>query len=328
MRSKVRLMAVSVLASAALLGLAACGGGGGEPFGGQNSSGSATGGADATGGSGQTVVVGGANFTEMQIMQAIYVALLENEGYQTETVTAGQREVYFPELSNGAIDVVPEYAATLAEYLNIGANGKDAKPVATNDPQQTVEAMRPLAEKENVVILDPAKAADQNGFAVTKDFSEKNGVTTLSQLGALGQPVVLAAAEECPDRPFCGPGLEKTYGIKVSKYMPTGFSTPQTKQAVKDGEAQLGLVATTDGTLGQFDLVLLQDDKQLQLADNLVPAVNSETAKDTKLVDALNKLAGVLTTEDLAQLNAQVDGQRLKPQDVAEQYLKDKGLIG
>jgi osmoprotectant transport system substrate-binding protein len=316
-------MAVSAVASAVMLALAACGGGGGEPFGGQSSSGSATG-----GGSGKTIVVGGANFTEMQIMQAIYVALLQNDGYQTKTVTAGQREVYFPELSKGSIDVVPEYAATLAEYLNIGANGKDAKPIATNDPQQTVDAMRPLAEKQNVVIADPAKAADQNGFAVTKGFSDKNNVKTLSELGALSQPVVLAAAEECPDRPFCGPGLEKTYGIKISKYMPTGFSTPQTKQAVKDGDAQLGLVATTDGTLGQFGLVLLQDDKHLQLADNLVPAVNSETAKDTKLVDALNKLSDVLTTEDLAQLNAKVDGERLKPQDVAEQYLKDKGLIG
>jgi osmoprotectant transport system substrate-binding protein len=322
-RRKLQLIAVSAVVA---LGLAACGGGGGQPFGG--SSGSSTGGGSGTGGSGKTIVVGGANFTEMQIMQAMYVALLQNDGYQTKTVTAGQREVYFPELSKGAIDVVPEYAATLAEYLNIGTNGKDAKPIATNDPQQTVDAMRPLAEKQSVAILDPAKAADQNGFAVTKDFSDKNNVKTLSELGALGQSVVLAAAEECPDRPFCGPGLEKTYSIKIGKYMPTGFSTPQTKQAVKDGEAQLGLVATTDGTLGQFNLVLLQDDKHLQLADNLVPAVNSETAKDTKLVDALNKLSGVLTTEDLAQLNAKVDGERLKPQDVADQYLKDKGLIG
>lgn len=318
---RIKLSLAAAAAATALL-LGACGGDGGDPFAEETTGGG--GGATATG----TIVVGGANFTEMQIMQAMYVALLEDAGYQTQTVTAGQREVYFPELASGDIDVVPEYAATLAEYLNIGANGEDAEPIATNDARATVDAMQPLAKEEGVVILEPAEAADQNGFAVTKEYAEQNDLKTLSDLGALGKPVVLAATEECPDRPFCGPGLTETYGIQISKNLPTGFGSPQTKQAVQSGEAQLGLVATTDGTLDQFDLVLLEDDKQLQLADNLVPAVNAEVAKDTKLVDTLNQLADTLTTDDLVQLNAQVDGQRLKPADVATEYLKSKGLIG
>ena len=319
---RVRLMLAAVLSTAALL-LTACGGGSGDTFS-QESSGSSSG----SGGSKGHVVVGGANFTEMLIMQAMYSQLLQNAGYDTETVTAGQREVYFPELASGRIGVVPEYAATLAEYLNVGANGAQATPIATNDATTTVEAMRPLAEKKGVVILDPAKAADQNGFAVSKQFAEQHSLKTLSDLGALGQPVVLAATEECPQRPFCGPGLTKTYGIQISEVKPTGFGSPQTKQAVQSGEAQLGLVATTDGTLDQFGLVLLQDDKHLQLADNLVPAVNADLGKDKTLVEALNSLADVLTTDDLVQLNSKVDAQRQQPVDVAEEYLKSKGLVG
>lgn len=293
-----------------------------------DSGGGATTGSGGSSGGGETIVVGGAEFTEMAIMQQMYVQLLQDAGFTTDTVTASNRELYFPELSSGNIDVVPEYAATLAEFLNLGANGENAKPIATNDAATTVEAMRPLAEKQNVVLLEPAQAADQNGYAVTKEFAQTNDLTTLSDLGALGQPVTLAATEECSQRPFCAPGLTDTYGIQIAEILPTGFGTPQTKAAVKAGDAQLGLVATTDGRLEEDGLVLLKDDKKLQLADNLVPAVNADVADNQKLVDALNSLSDVLTTEDLIELNRQVDAERQQPEDVAKAYLTEKGLIG
>jgi osmoprotectant transport system substrate-binding protein len=188
--------------------------------------------------------------------------------------------------------------------------------------------MRPLAEQYGLEVLEPAEASSQNGFAVSMEFAEANGVATLSDLGALGQPIILAAGEECPDRPFCEPGLESTYGLDITEILPLGFSTPQTKEAVTNGDAQLGLVGTTDGTLEALGLVLLEDDQGLQLADNLVPIVNAETAGDDAVAEALNALADVLTTEDLATLNAQVDAERQQPADVARAYLEEQGLIG
>jgi len=318
MRFSRRLSLVAVLAGGALA-LGACAGG--------DALDADTGGGATTGGDGDTIVVGGANFTEMQIMQAMYVALLEDAGFSTETVSADNRELYFPELSSGNIDVVPEYAATLAEFLNLGANGSDADLIATNDATETVEAMRPLAQEQNVEVLEPAEAADQNGYAVTEQFAQENDLTTLSDLGALGPPIVLAATEECSERPFCAPGLTETYGIEFSDILPTGFGSPQTKSAVTGGDAQLGLVATTDGRLAEDGLVLLEDDKQLQLADNLVPAVNADAATP-ELVDALNKLASELTTDDLIELNRQVDAERQQAGDVARAWLQDRGLIG
>jgi osmoprotectant transport system substrate-binding protein len=304
--------------------LTACGGddafeGGAE----ETAGGEATG--DATGGS---LVVGGANFTEMLIMQEIYSALLEDAGFTVEIRSVDAREIYAPALVDGQIDVVPEYAATMAEYLNREANGPDAEPVASSDIDDTMEALRTLAEEAGLVALEPAQAVDQNAFAVTQEFAETNALTTLSDLGALGQPVVLAATEECPDRPFCQPGLEEVYGIEVASLEPLGFGTLQVKQAVADGDADLGLVASTDGTLEQFGLVVLEDDQGLQNADNLVPVLNAETAEDEAVVEALNSLADVLTTEDLATLNAQVDEERQQPADVATAYLEEQGLIG
>lgn len=312
------------LAGAALgltLVLAACGDDDGGDAG--------NGGDDGPSGSGE-LTVGGANFTEMNVMQEIYKALLEDAGYTVTIQTADQRETYAPALETGEIDIVPEYAATMAEYLNAQINGPDApteSPVATNDAAETVEAMQPLAEERGLVVLEPAQAADQNGFAVAQEFADANDVATLSELGELDMDLVLAATEECPERPFCQPGLEETYGLNITEVLPLGFSSPQVKEAVANGDADLGLVATTDGTLADLGLVLLEDDQALQQADNLVPVVNAETAEDETIAEVLNQLADVLTTEDLATLNARVDADRELPEDVAVDYLTEQGLI-
>ncbi|MFB9377501.1 ABC transporter substrate-binding protein [Kineococcus gynurae] len=276
---------------------------------------------------GTALVVGGSDASEMQIMQNIYAGLLEGAGYTVTIKSAGERAVYAPALESGEIDVVPEYAASMAEYLNRTANGSDAAPIATNEASTTIQAMTPLAEAAGLTVLTPAQAQNTNGFYVTKTFSDDNGVTTLSQLAARNQPVVLAAGDDCRENTFCQPGLERVYGLQISSLTGDPYGSASAKQKVVDGAAQLGETGTTDGTLDALGLVLLEDDKNLQAADNLVPIVNTEKASDPKIADALNKLAPVLTTEDLAELNLKVDAQRERPADVAKEWLEEKGLV-
>ena len=318
------LTSLRLLAGATGLALAltACGGDdGGDAF----SEGG--GGGDDTA-SGETITVGGATFTESAIMIEMYAALLEDGGYTVEVKPVENRELYAPELESGTVDVVPEYAATLAEFLNRDVNGPQAEPIATGDVEETIEAMRPLAEEKGLEVLEPAEAANQNAFFVTEQFATENDLTTLSDLGALGQPIVLAGTQECPERPKCELGLEEVYGLDVTEDLPLGFGTVQNKQAVVEGDAQLGLSGTTDGTLGDLGLVVLEDDKGLQNADNLVPVVNAEgPAGADEVAELLNGLSEVLTTEDLAELNRRVDEDREQAADVAQDYLQEKGLL-
>jgi osmoprotectant transport system substrate-binding protein len=311
-----RSMAGIAVVLAATLVLTACGD---DDDGGDADSGS--------NGGGGNVVIGSAGFTEIELMAQMYALLLEDAGYTTEVQVVENRELYEPALEDGDIDVVPDYLATMTEFLNLKVNGSDAAPVATSDADETVEALRSLAEPLGLTVLDPAEAVSQNAFAVTEQFAQDNNLSTLSDLGGLGQPITLAATEECPERPFCQGALEQ-YGIQISEVLPTGFSSVQTKDAVKDGTAQLGLVGTTDATLGDFGLVVLEDDMGTQLADNLIPIVGEEYGSDGDFVDALNSLSAVLTTEDLAEMNQQVDGERMEAGDVARQYLEDNDLIG
>ncbi|MCU7703842.1 ABC transporter substrate-binding protein [Streptomyces albidoflavus] len=274
------------------------------------------------------LTVGSAGFTESDLLAQMYALLLRRAGYETELITVANRELYEPALESGRVDVVPEYAATFADWLNAKENGPDAEPVGSPDLATTMKALRRLAAPRGLTVLDPGKAVDQNAFAVTREFAAEHSLRTLSDLGASGIPVRLAAGDECVSRPYCRPGLEKTYGIDVTAVDPKGVGTTQAKRAVQSGQDQMVLTTTTDATLDAFGLVLLEDDKKLQNADAVVPVVNRARAGSERVARALDALAPVLTTADLAGLNRQVDSWRRLPEDVARAYLEEKGLLG
>ncbi|ANW19686.1 ABC transporter substrate-binding protein [Streptomyces clavuligerus] len=317
---KTPTLAGAVLATAALTAaLTACGGDSLEDSGGSPGGGS--------GGRG-SLVVGSASFTESKVLAELYAQLLADAGYRTSVTTVKNRELYEPSLEKGEIDVVPEYAATLAEFLNAKVNGPKAperKPVASSDANATVAALSKLAEPRGLKVLPPGKAVDQNAFAVSREFAEKNKLKTLSDLGESKLGVRIAAGDECAVRPFCAPGLKSVYGIDVTGIDPKGVGTPQSKQAVRDGVTQLVLTTTTDAALE--GLVFLEDDKKLQNADNVLPVVNAKDAGDPRIASALGRLTSVLTTEDLAELNRRVDTERAKPKDVAKEYLVSRDLL-
>ena len=287
------------------------------------------GGFNSSGGGGGTVVIVGQKFTEADIMTQLYKQLLDHAGFQTDVKNLGTRDVYLTPLEKGQVMVSADYLSSMTDALNKEVHGENAPSVASPDTAATLSKLKQLGSKVGITPLEPAKAEDANAYAVTKQFASQHHLSTLSDLGKLGQPVALAAASDCPQRSDCQLGLEKVYGIKISKVEPLGFDSPETKSALSKGEVQLGQVATTDATLAGLGLVILKDDKNWQNAENLVPVVNSKWLKaNPKAADALDKLSGVLTTKDLMTMNAKVDAQRMQASVVARDYLKQKGLLG
>jgi osmoprotectant transport system substrate-binding protein len=280
------------------------------------------------GGGGGKVVIVGQKFTEADIMTQLYKAVLDHAGYDTSVKNLGARDIYLTPLSKGDVTISADYLSSMTEALNRKANGDDAPKVASSDATATLAELNKLAKKDGLTALQPAKAQDANAFAVTKAFAQEHHLTTLSDLGASGVPVRLGGNSDCPQRADCQKGLEDTYGIKVTGFEPTGFGSQATKDDLVKGVTQIASVGTTDATLESLGLVILQDDKHLQNAENLVPIVNSGWLKDNEKAEkALDKLSAVLTTEDLTKMIGKVDLDREKAADVAKAYLKDKGLI-
>jgi osmoprotectant transport system substrate-binding protein len=142
------------------------------------------------------LTIGSAGFTESDLLAQMYALLLKQAGYRTSLLTVANRELYEPALESGQIDVVPEYAATFADWLNAKTNGPDAPAVGSPDLTTTMKALRELATPRGLTVLEPGKAVDQNAFAVARSYARKYHLKTLSDLGASGLKVRLAAGDE------------------------------------------------------------------------------------------------------------------------------------
>jgi osmoprotectant transport system substrate-binding protein len=276
------------------------------------------------GGGGGALTLASQSFDEAALVTAMYSALLEDAGYDVETKLVDTRPAYLAEFP-GSVDIVPEYVAGLGDQLNIDINGEGAKPVSTSDLDETLTAMQPLLDEKGITLLDASGAASQNAYFVTQEYSETNGVTKLSDLE--GESIKLAAAPDCTGRDDCLTGLTEVYGIDV-ELLPLGYASPQTYKSVIDGESQLGQTGTLDGTLDDQGLVLLEDDRGIQPAQNLVPAVSTEFLDENPDVEEpLNELMAALDNDTLGELIAQVTVDRETPEDVAQTFLEDQGLL-
>ncbi len=280
------------------------------------------------GGGGGPIVVATTNFSETKILASMYQQVLQANGVEASIKELTTREVIIPALEQGEVQLTPEYLGSLTEFLNKEANGTDAAQIATGDAQATYAEAQKLAEPMDLTLLEPSAAQDQNAFAVTQAFADQNGLSTLSELGTYSQqsPITLGGPPECPKRPFCQPGLEETYNVDVGSFVPLDAGGPLTIQALKQDKVNVGLVFSSSGSVAANDLVVLEDDKGLQTAENILPALYTPAVTDT-ITTALNEVSAALTTDELQQLNSQVEIDRQSPQKVAEQWLTEQGLL-
>ena len=263
-----------------------------------------------------TLTVAGFNFPESSILAEIYGQALAHDGYTINyKLLLGTREVVAPALESGQIDIYPGYAATDLEFYNKSAGEANGDAVATTAKLNS--HLQPLG----LSALDPSPAVDQNAFAVTKATQAKFNLTKLSDLAPIGGQLTLGAGPECPTRPFCLPGLKKTYGITFKAFKPLDTDGPLTRAAFKNGSIDVGLVFSSDGDLNSLGLVVLQDDKHLENADNVVPILRQAAASD-EVKKVLNAIDAKLTTADLVTLNSQVSIQHQDPDAVATAWLQ------
>ncbi len=276
--------------------------------------------------SGGPVSISGQSFPEAALMAEMYTLLLEDAGYEPDVKLVDSRDGYMPTFPD-SVDIVPEYVGGIVNFLNARENGAKAEPFEAGDGEQLAADGADLLESAGISLLDVSPATDTNAFFVTQEFSDSEGVTQLSDLE--GMTVTLAAAPDCEGRLDCEGGLSDEYGIDITEVLPLGYASDQTYQAVLDGEAELGETSTTDGTLESQGLVVLEDDQQIQPAQNLVPAVSTEFLDaHGDLADVLNPLMAALTTEKLTELNGRVAVDREKAEDVARDFLESEGLLG
>ena len=263
-----------------------------------------------------TITVGGFNFPESSILAELYGQALAHAGYTVNyKLLLGNREIVAPALETGQIDLYPGYAATDLEYYNQGAGE------ASGDVAATSAKLNTHLQAVGLQALTASSAVDQNAFAVTKDTQTKYNLTKLSDLAPIGNQLVLGAGPECPTRPFCQIGLQSTYGITFKDFKALDTDGPLTRAAFKNDSIQVGLVFSSDADLTSLGLVVLQDDKHLENADNVIPIIRNAVVS-SEVTTILNKVDAGLTTADLVNMNGQVELQHMDADAVATAYLQ------
>ena len=178
-------------------------------------------------------------------------------------------------------------------------------------------------------VLEPSAAQNQNGLAVARATAERLDLEVTSDLRGAAAELTIGGPPECPDRPYCLPGLAEVYGLTFAEFRPLADQA-HVRQALADRVIDVGVLFTTDGALAGGDLVLLGDDRGLQPAENLVPMVRAEVlaAPDGDRVAAtLDAVSGHLTTANLRFLNWRVSVAGNDPADEAHAWLVRQGLV-
>ncbi|MEO5779291.1 MULTISPECIES: ABC transporter substrate-binding protein [Arthrobacter] len=293
------------------LSLAACGSG-------ANPLDSGTSAAPAT--PGAPLVIGSANFPESQTLAEVYAGALNAAGITASTKPGiGSREVYVRAVQDGSIDLVPDYSGNLLRYVDTTATASSAADVM---------AALPGKLPADLQVLEPAQAEDKDSIVVTQATADKYGLKTLADLGKICDQIALGMPPEAKERPQGLPGLEANYGCVPKEFVPfSDGGGPVTVKALLDDQIQAADVFTTSPLIAKNNLVVLEDPKSNFAAQQVLPLVRAGRL-DAKAIEVLNKVSGVLTTEDLLRLNDDVSGdQKLSSKDAAAAWLKEKGFI-
>ena len=204
-------------------------------------------GSGLSGGSGN-ITIGTQSFAEASTLGEVYKEVLTKAGYTATVKKIGLRNLLEPALESGEVQVVPEYAASLTQFLL--DKDKNTTESASTEIDKTMAVLKPLALKHGFTALDPAAATDENAYAVTKASSDAYGLKTMSDVatkcGTTG--ITFGAAANCPSNPFCAPALKKVYGITIA-FKSLDPDGPLTRAAVKQGKVLIGEVFSSDPDL-------------------------------------------------------------------------------
>lgn len=299
-----------VLAGVLVLALVGCGGGENPLDQGANQSPAAA----------DVIRVGSANFPESRLLAEIYAQSLEADGIRVERrFGIGSREVYFPALRDGSIDLIPEYTGNLLQEI-------DPQTTATAPDEVYAEVQRKLPAP--LIVLEKSAAEDKDAVVVTQETAQRYNARSIADLAPHCGELVFGGPPEFAQRPYGLPGIERLYGCTFREFRSLDAGGPLTVAALADGTIQAADLFTTDPTIADRGWVVLEDPKNNFAAQNVVPLVNETKASDT-VRRKLDAISAALTTEGLLELNRKVADQAggNTVESVAKDWLTTNNLL-
>lgn len=289
---------------------------------------------------GDPIVVGSKQFTEQIVLGHIILEALKDAGYEVEDRTnLGGTAVNRDALEAGEIDVYPNYNGTAISnwYRDIPWAQEAIGEGTSGDAYASFATVASYdAALFDLIWLRPAPANNTYALAVTRQWSEENGITTLPEFAEYvnnGGEVVLSTGDEFAQRPDGLPSFYETYGFELTEdqlIIIAGATPAQTEQALFEGAngVNVAMAYGTDGALLAYDFVVLEDPDGAQPVFQPTPVFRGETIREyPEIAGILNPIFATFDNPTLQGLNASVEVDGLSPQLAAQTYLIDNGFI-
>lgn len=260
--------------------------------------------------------------TEQFILGEMLAQLIENNtDYNVKIIKGigGGTSNIHPALLKGEFDLYPEYTGT--GWLVVLK--KDSFPAP--DKLYT-ELQKEYYDKYGLEWIAPYGFNNTYSLAINKENARKYHLKKFSDLAQYPGVFTLGAEYDFFEIPKGYYDMCKYYNLKFknSKDMDIGLKY----EAIKSGKIDIMNVFTTDGQLSGSELVVLQDDKLYFPTYYCATVVREETLKKyPKLKETLKKMNGILSNEEMSELNYQVDVKGRSEKDVAHGFLQKKGLL-
>jgi glycine betaine/choline ABC-type transport system substrate-binding protein len=268
------------------------------------------------------ITVGSKNFTEQVVLGEIVAQHLEHRLARRidRKLNLGGTMLAHQALVRGEIDLYPEYTGTALTTI--------LKLPPTSDPASTTALVRgEYQSRFGLQWMDPLGFNNTFAMVVRGDEARKYKIATLSDAARYAPGWTLGVGYEFQQRPDGLAGLLKTYHLPV-------HGTPKTMdlgllyKALEQGQVSMVAGNATDGQLSVLNAVILQDDQHYFPPYDCGLVVRPEILKDyPALQQALGELVGRFSDQTMRKLNHQVDGEHRPVREVAEQFLRETGLL-
>ena len=269
----------------------------------------------------KTINIATKPMTEGYILGQMLTELIEQDTdlkvNMTTGVGGGTSNIH-PAIVKGEFDLYPEYTGTSWEAV--------LKKEASYDESKFDELQKEYKEKYNLEYVNLYGFNNTYGLAVNKDIAEKYNLKTYSDLAKVSNNLIFGAEYDFFEREDGYKELQKVYNVDFKKKIDMDIGLKY--QAMKDKKIDVMVIFTTDGQLAISDVVVLEDDKKMYPSYRAGTVVRSEIlSKYPELKAVLEKLNNILDDKTMADLNYQVESEGKKPEDVAREYLQEKGLL-
>lgn len=236
----------------------------------------------------------------------------------TKGVGGGTSNIH-PAMVKGDFDLYPEYTGT--GWLVI------LKKDSLLPPDQLFsELQKEYSREYGLKWVAPYGFNNAYSLAVSNEMAKKYNLKTFSDLALYPDLFTFGAEYDFYEINDGYADLCAYYNLKFKKNLDMDIGLKY--EAMKSGKIDVINIFTTDGQLSHANLTTLKDDKHFFPSYYCATIVREEILKEhPELEGILEKMNGILTDQEMADMNYKVDIEHRTEREVAVEFLKKKGLL-